>query len=196
MAIGEWRDFGMTEQFTGYRIDGKSIYLRFVLKSDFDEYYAFLQDPESNRLTGTQTVFTHEDVSTWIKKISVIHDDRVDFMIFSKDSDHFLGEVVLNEIDSINRSANIRVGINLQHSSKGYGTEAMMLMLRHGFEKLKLHRIHLGVYAFNPRAIHVYEKIGFQREGILRDDLYLDGEYHDMIMMAILEDEFRGTTTT
>lgn len=186
----------MTEQFTGYRIDGKSIYLRFVLESDFDEYYAFLQDPESNRLTGTQTVFTHEDVSTWIKKISVIHDDRVDFMIFSKDSDHFLGEVVLNEIDSINRSANIRVGINLQHSSKGYGTEAMMLMLRYGFEKLKLHRIHLGVYAFNPRAIHVYEKIGFQREGILRDDLYLDGEYHDMIMMAILEDEFRGTTTT
>ncbi len=62
-------------------------------------------------------------------------------------------------MDTVNRSANIRIGIQgSTFRGKGYGTEAMLLMLRVGFVSLNLHRIHLGVYTFNPRAIHVYEK--------------------------------------
>ncbi|WP_278739257.1 GNAT family N-acetyltransferase, partial [Paenibacillus macerans] len=45
---------------------------------------------------------------------------------------------------------------------------------------------------FNPRAIHVYEKIGFRREGVLRDELFMDGGFHDSILMSMLEDEFRA----
>ena len=54
-----------------------------------------------------------------------------------------------------------------------------------------MHRIELGVYAFNPRAIHVYEKLGFKREGTLRDSICWDGTFHDMIVMSILEEEYR-----
>lgn len=152
-----------------------------------------MQDPEMNRLTGSQREFTRDEIAAWIAKISVTSGDRIDFMIVMKETDELLGEVVLNEIDSINRSANIRIGIQgTQHRGKGYGTEAMVQMLRYGFESMKLHRIHLGVYTFNPRAIRVYEKIGFQREGIQRDALYMDGEFHDMLTMAILEEEFRS----
>jgi RimJ/RimL family protein N-acetyltransferase len=183
----------MTEQLTELRIEGSAIEFRFVRESDLEAYYAFLQDPEMNRLTGSQREFTRDEIAAWIRKIGVENGDRVDFMIVLKETDELLGEVVLNEIDSINRSANIRIGIQgTQHRGKGYGTEAMIHMLRYGFETLKLHRIHLGVYAFNPRAIHVYEKIGFQREGIQLDALYLDGEFHDMITMAMLEDKFRS----
>ncbi len=187
----------MTSNRTGplkeLQIEGRNILLRYAQESDLDEYFTFLQDSEMNRLTGSQGEITRDQTAVWIKKISVVSSERVDFMILLKRTNELLGEVVLNEIDSINRSANIRIGIQKsQHRGKGYGTEALIEMLRYGFNTLNLHRIHLGVYTFNPRAIHVYEKIGFKREGVERDSLYLDGEFHDMITMSILEDEFRS----
>lgn len=172
--------------------EGSAIRLRLARESDLDAYYSSLNDPESMRLTGTHSEFTREEIAAWIRKIKIPSEDRTDFLIVLHDTDEFLGEVVLNEMDPINRSANIRIVIGTQHHGKGYGTEAMRLMLNYGFKTLKLHRIHLGVYVFNPRAVHVYEKIGFQREGMQRDVLYWEGEFHDMIMMSILEEEFLG----
>ncbi|OAB37076.1 GCN5 family acetyltransferase [Paenibacillus macquariensis subsp. defensor] len=181
----------MTKQYRELQMEGTTINLRLARESDFQSYYAFLLEPESKRLTGTQRDFSQDEISDWIKNISKINEDRVDFMIISKVTDEFLGEVVLSEIDSINRNANIRIAIGMQQSGNGYGTEAMNLMLRYGFETLNLHRIGLEVYAFNPRAIHVYEKIGFRREGVQRDWLYSEGKFHDLIMMSILENEFQ-----
>jgi len=63
-------------------------------------------------------------------------------------------------------------------------------MLKHGFETLKLHRIELGVYDFNPCAQHVYEKVGFVKEGVCRDVLLWDGKYQSSITMSMLEDEW------
>ncbi|NIK80046.1 RimJ/RimL family protein N-acetyltransferase [Paenibacillus castaneae] len=186
-----------TEQLAEIQIEGRDIFLRFAQESDLDDYFTFLQDPESNRLTGSQREFTRDEIAAWIRKISVINSDRVDFVILLKKTNELLGEVVLNEIDSINRSASIRIAIQgNQHRGKGYGTEAMIQMLRVSFNVLKLHRVYLEVYTFNPRAIHVYEKIGFKREGLQRDALYMNGEFHDMITMAILEDEFRSLHKT
>ncbi|WIV21034.1 GNAT family protein [Paenibacillus polygoni] len=181
-----------TEQLTDIQIDGKDIYLRIARESDLNDYFTYLQDPEL-RLTGTQREFTYDEIAAWIRKISVISSDRVDFLIFLKRTNELLGEVVLNEIDSINRCANIRIGIQgTQHRGHGYGTDAIIQMLRYGFNTINLHRIDLTVYTFNPRAIHVYEKIGFKREGLHRDTLYLDERFYDMLTMAILEDEFRS----
>lgn len=183
----------MMEQLEGLQIEGKGIILRMAKASDLEAYYSFLQDAESKKLTGSNQEFTREVIADWLRKIAEPNPDRVDFMIISKETKELLGEVVLNEIDSANRSANIRIGIQgSSNRGKGHGTEAMILTLRHGFETLKLHRIHLGVYPFNPRAIHVYKKIGFQQEGIQRDALYQDGKFHDMIEMSLLEDEFRA----
>ncbi len=114
-------------------------------------------------------------------------------MIITKETGEFAGEVVLNDVDLINRSANTRIALDgARFTGKGYGSEAMLHMLRYGFNTMHLHRIHLGVCAFNPRAIHVYKKLGFRQEGIERDALYQDGEFHDMITMSMLEDEFRA----
>lgn len=69
---------------------------------------------------------------------------------------------------------------------RGYGTQATEAVVAYGFDVVGLHRISLGVYAFNPRAQRAYEKVGFQREGVRRDALYWEGEWHDEVMMAIL----------
>lgn len=60
------------------------------------------------------------------------------------------------------------------------------------FEALKLHRLELDVYSFNPRAENVYLKAGFRREGIRREAVFLDGQYADDILMSILEDEWKA----
>jgi len=183
----------MTELVETPHIEGEKIVLRYARESDLDAYFAFLLDPEMTLLTGSQGEFSRESIAAWIRKIGVQHEDRVDFIIISKETGELAGEVVLNEMDTVNRSANIRIGLEgARHCGKGYGTEAMLHMLRYGFDTLGLHRIHLGVYSFNPRAVHVYRKLGFKQEGIERDVLFQNGEFHDMIVMAMLEDEFRS----
>ncbi|WP_370541814.1 GNAT family N-acetyltransferase [Alicyclobacillus sp. SO9] len=91
-----------------------------------------------------------------------------------------------------NRSGNFRIAINTQLAGRGYGTEATAIMLEYGFGILNLHRIDLDVYSINERAIHVYEKVGFKREGVLRDAHYYNNTYYDTIIMSILEDEYRS----
>ncbi|WP_371413714.1 GNAT family N-acetyltransferase [Virgibacillus sp. Bac330] len=63
-------------------------------------------------------------------------------------------------------------------------------IINYGFEQLNLHRIELEVFDFNTRARKSYEKLGFKQEGIRREVLFYDGEYHHAIMMSILKDEY------
>ncbi|GAB4194144.1 MAG: GNAT family protein [Roseiflexaceae bacterium] len=165
--------------------------LRPIRLDDIDAYLALLQDEEGLRLTGTQATFTREQTEGWLRTIAE-REDRVDLAIVPAGADELVGEVVLNKIDPDNRSANIRIGIRQPHTGRGYGSEAMRLMLGYAFEQLRLHRVDLEVFLFNPRALHVYEKLGFKREGVLRDVILLDGVYHDAIVMSMLEDEYRA----
>ena len=75
----------------------------------------------------------------------------------------------------------------------GYGTEVMRVLLRHGFETLNLNRVFLRVHEANARAIHVYEKVGFQHEGRLRQAVYRKGLYQDMLVMSVLRVEWVKT---
>jgi len=74
--------------------------------------------------------------------------------------------------------------------SKGYATEATHLLIGHAFETLNLNRVWLHVYDKNPRALRAYEKVGFKKEGVLRQDHYREGRYWNTIVMAILREEW------
>jgi RimJ/RimL family protein N-acetyltransferase len=73
---------------------------------------------------------------------------------------------------------------------QGYGTEAMRLALTFAFEELNLHRVQLTVFSYNRRAIALYEKLGFRREGVFREFLQRDGVRHDMLLYGLLRHEF------
>lgn len=174
-------------------LTGERVYLRPFTPADADLVLAGANEPTSAKLTGTHATFTREQIDAYIQRNLAPGADRAAFIFADRADDRAVGEVVINEIDEDNRSANIRIAIfDPADWSKGYGTDALRLMVRYGFESLKLHRIELGVYDFNPRAVRVYEKIGFRREGVLRDALLWDGEYHDMVLMSVLEQEWTG----
>jgi RimJ/RimL family protein N-acetyltransferase len=171
-------------------LHGKTITLRPIVKEDAEAMLESVQDKESNRLTGTQQTFAREQIETWCESLAT-QEGRIDCAIVSRETNEYLGEVVLNQIDEVNRSANFRIALKgSMYYGKGIGTEAARLMLGYGFNTLQLHRIDLEVYPFNPRAIHVYEKLGFVREGVRREVLLMDGTYHDAMIMGLLRHEF------
>ena len=102
-----------------------------------------------------------------------------------------IGTVGLYDADLLTRKAEFRILLGAPHTGKGYGTEATRLVLDFGFQRLGLHRIWLGVTDANIPAVKCYEKCGFTREGLLRDDLFRDGHFYDSIRMSILDTEWR-----
>ena len=170
---------------------GNGLYLRPYILDDAEAVLAGANEPVGRKLTGTHMTFTMEQVVAYIENNQMgVDDSRAGFVICLPDGT-VTGEVVINEIDTGNHSANIRIALFAErYFGQGLGSEALRLMLDYGFSTLNLHRIELGVYAFNPRAIHVYEKLGFKREGVRRDALYYDGMYHDEIIMSVLAHEW------
>ena len=147
-----------------------------------------LDDPETNRLTGTQDDISYEDVLMHLRRIGKA-DDRVDFGIEVQGK--LVGECVLNDIDRPNRSASFRIAIwDPASRGKGIGTDATRLTVAHAFNVLDLNRVELEVFAFNPKARHIYQNLGFTVEGVRRQALWWEGEPVDAIMMAILREEF------
>jgi RimJ/RimL family protein N-acetyltransferase len=113
------------------------------------------------------------------------------FGIVVKDGDRLIGTTALHQLHPVNRSAlfGILIG-DLASQDRGYGTEATALTVRYGFQVLNLHRIELNAYDHNPRAIHVYEKVGFHHEGCMRQAHYHAGRYVDVHRFALLRHEW------
>lgn len=170
-------------------LEGRRVYLRPIEKEDLDFFYTTLWDKEGRRLTGTQTVFSRLGVQKWFEKISE-DSSRIDLIICSQENHQPIGDMAMLDIDHQNRNAVVRIALFDPFCGKGYGTEAMSLLLKYGFEIMNLHRIGLDVYSFNKRAMKSYEKLGFKLEGTIRDELFYDGEYHDSNIMGVLKDEF------
>ncbi len=141
-------------------------------------------NPETTRLTGTHRVFTFDEVEEYAATRPE-QTDRVDLAVLRAEDGKVLGEIVLNDLDVDNESMGFRIALG-HELGKGYGTEAIRLLLRYAFDVIGLHRIELEVYDFNPRAIASYLKCGFVEEGRKRDALRWDGQWHDALLMGAL----------
>lgn len=147
-------------------------------------------DKEVMYYTGTVNNPTKEQVYSYIERI-VEDKSREDFIIYDLHN-NILGEVVLNEIDYDNSCCEFRIAIfNKDLCGKGIGYKATLEVLRVAFEELKLHRVELEVFDYNPRAKRMYEKVGFKIEGFKRDGIFIENEYKGIYIMSILDDEYR-----
>jgi RimJ/RimL family protein N-acetyltransferase len=107
------------------------------------------------------------------------------------ETDRLIGEVRLDRIDMQDRRVSLAIGIlDPDCLGKGLGTQASMLVLDHAFYDLKLHRVAIRVLAYNTRAIRSYQKCGFLIEGREREAAFVNGRWHDDVIMGLLEHEF------
>ena len=168
---------------------GEKVILRPFRPEDLGFLEECLVDPEVNKYTGSDACFDRDFVIQWYNTRN-IQEDRLDLAIVDKIQQIPVGEAVINEYDEIKHSMNFRILIGPKGRDKGFGTEATKLMIDYIFKNTDLTQITLGVYAFNPRAKRVYEKIGFVLESIDKDDLEYEGELIDAYNMVLTRDRW------
>lgn len=172
-------------------LNGPHVRLEPLDSRHFQGYRAMLSEPESLRLTGSHRRFTDEEIRHWLATRQD-HHDRADWAVVRHEDNVLLGEVVLNDLDEHNACVGFRIClIGPRVFGLGYGTEATGLVVDYAFDIAGLRRICLEVFDFNTRVQRVYEKCGFVREGIQRDALHWDGQWHDALSMAILSTDPR-----
>ncbi len=172
-------------------ISGKKVRLRAFREDDLKNVLAWLNNPAVTRYLSSMRPWSVVEERGWLDR-AMRNDDptAVTYVIESADGE-YAGSIGLMHIDGRNRRAEVGVVISRPEDwGRGMGSEAMILMLRHAFEEMNLHRVTLRVYTFNERAQRSYVKIGFVEEGRLREDTYRHGAWHDTVLMGILADEF------
>jgi RimJ/RimL family protein N-acetyltransferase len=176
-------------------LTGTNIYLRPLEREDAQQCVAWFNNPEITRWLLMYRPINLRAEEEFIDKALQSEHDLV-LGIVVQNNDRLIGGTGLHQIDFKNRHAGFGISIGEKEEwDKGYGTEATRLMVRHAFETLNLNRVWLHVYEYNQRGIRTYEKVGFQKEGILRQDTYGEGRYWDTIVMAILREEWNARTT-
>lgn len=175
---------------------GQRVVLRPIVASDAEFMWDDLADPESQRLTGTHATFDRETIDRWAAT-RMEQADRLDLAVTDRATGAWLGEIVINDWDPHNRSCGFRIALAADARDRGIGTEATRLLIDHVFsEHPEVHRIGLEVFAFNPRARAVYERVGFVYEGTRRDALRWDDEWIDAIDMAMLRPDWERVRAT
>ena len=151
----------MNGRWTKPNLVGKCVVLRPITVADTDAQWEAVNDPQGNDLTATTATFTYEQIRDWCSTRAAAA-NRLDLAIVEKATGEYAGEVVLNEYVATTESANFRVALRgPAWFGRGLGTEATRLVVAHGFDSIGLRLITLEVLERNPRAIRVYEKVGF-----------------------------------
>jgi len=177
-------------------LKGKSVLLRPVKRSDIAYFLKWLNDPEVVQYLELYLPMTEMYEEKYIEELGTTRaKSDAPFVIEAIEgaSTKPIGNCGLHEINSKDRRAIFGIGIGEKdYWSKGYGTEATRLLVDYGFQQLNLHRISSSAFAFNERSIRFHEKIGFQKEGRLRQAIFKNGQYHDLMLFGILREEWKG----
>lgn len=171
---------------------GALVRLREYRKEDVPLAQSFLNDLETRSLLNPRLPYpyTLADEEKWFEQQSANH-EAYNFAIETLEKGKYIGGCGINEIDWKVRVAEVGIFIgDKDYWGKGYGTDAMEVLLRVCFEQLNMRKARLHVFSYNDRARRSYEKCGFQAEGILRQEIYAHGRYHDDIAMGILRSEW------
>ncbi len=162
------------------------IYLRFMTHEDTDLIVAWRNSDAVRKNFIYQALFTRESHENWIRTM-VDTGKVVQMIICDSDTKKPLGSVYIRDIDRRHNKAEYGIFIGEPEArGRGVGTAAAKLMLRYCFEEEGLHRVFLRAFADNLQAIRSYEKAGFLREGLLCDDVCIEGQYCDIVWMAAI----------
>ncbi len=175
---------------------GERVRLTALRPDDVATVTRWYDDGDFARMFQSSPAFPRSEaaIRRWIEDASRSSDHAYAFAIRLLYSDDMIGYIEIDEIRWNHRSAWLAIGIgDAAHRGKGYGYEAMLLVLRFVFHEINLHRVQLNVFSYNAHAQRLYERLGFQREGVWREALLRDGVYHDLILYGLLAHEWEAS---
>jgi RimJ/RimL family protein N-acetyltransferase len=171
---------------------GERVRLRGVLDDDLPTLAKWEMDPGrmatlSNWVVPPSEAAAKEQLARW----GANGKDDVGFAIETlNDPAALVGNIALWGARPKDRCATVAIALGREHIGRGYGTDAMRIIVDYGFREMGLHRIQLSVAPFNPGAIRVYKKVGFVEEGRHREYVMHGGHWYDEILMSILDHEW------
>lgn len=172
---------------------GERVTLRYLKAEDKDLYQKWINDRDIIHYNTTYYPVSDYSHDRWFEEVST-RKDLIIFSIVENANRGLIGSCSLRNINQLHRNGEVQIRIGeKEFHGKGYGSEAVKLLVEYGFVELNLHRIFLQVFNDNLRAIKSYKKCGFVEEGTLRDSVYINGTFKDLVIMSILRDEFEAS---
>ena len=167
------------------KLEGERIYLSPIHPDDIEIYAKWLNDAKI-----TQFLTIHNSYVTLGGEKEFVESTQKEefvFGIINKETDTLMGNIGLTKFDYKGGTAELGIFIGDEENlGKGYGSEAIKLLVKFGFEELRLHNIMLTVYDFNERAQKAYKKCGFKEFGRRHEARFFNGKYHDIVYMEII----------
>lgn len=158
--------------------------------SDVENIMTWVNDPEViKNLQHFNKKFTKKDETEYVGRILKSKNDFV-FSFFNERGE-YVGQGGIHQISWENKLGRLSVIIKREFWNKGYAQEILPALVVHAFKKLRLHKIWLMHWKENKKVGHLYKKSGFVKEGILKDEYFWCGKYHDMVRMAIVNRKTR-----
>ena len=171
---------------------GDNVYLSPISVDDVEEYAEMVNDIKVSVGLGYLSYTNIIDFESEKEFLISVKKEKM-FAVRLLENDELLGNIGFNSLDIINRNGALGVLIgNPRHQRKGYGTEALKLILDYGFSFLNLRNISLSVFEYNEAAYNLYKKAGFKEVGRLRKAVEIMGKTYDVIIMDMLKEEFQS----
>lgn len=166
-------------------IEGNLVRLRAFERGDVDANHAFVNDRETLRgmVSGIPFPASMEDECRWLEQQTSYTRGEYQFAIEDFEGS-LVGRCGVIRLDWKNRVAELAIMIGTPYRGRGYGKEAMALLCDFCFNEMNLHKLKVSVFAFNEPAIRCYESNGFVREGLLKQEIFRDGEYRDVVILS------------
>lgn len=171
------------------KIRGERLYLSPVNEDDLEIYTKWMNDKDITEKIGNY----YKNITLSSEKKYLENVNEYSFAIVLKKENRLIGNISLMDVNNINQTASLGIFIGEKEDrNKGYGKEAIKILLDYGFNTLNLNNIMLSVFSFNEFAIMTYEKLGFKKIGQRRNSIYRNGKLYDEIFMDILKDDFNN----
>ncbi|MCR4991182.1 MAG: GNAT family N-acetyltransferase [Lachnospiraceae bacterium] len=168
------------------RIEGERVYLRSITYEDTDMIVAWRNQENVIRYFFYRGEFTKEGHLKWMKE-RVETGEVVQFIVCMKEDDRPVGCTYIRDVDRVNNKAEYGVFLGEEDvRGHGIGKEILNLTVDYAFNVLKLHRIYARVYESNKPSLYSFLHCGFKQEALLKDDIFADGEYHDVVILGRL----------
>ena len=173
------------------KLQGEKVYLSPVAINDADTFVEWMNDFQVTDYTGRSSqLCSYEQEKLWVAE--QVNQSSNFMAIVREDNDEVIGTISLNQLNFVDRTATLGIMIGKsENRSKGYGTEAIGLILDFAFNYLNLNSVFLTYLECNERARRCYDKVGFKEIGRRRKSRFINGKYYDQVMMDILAEEFK-----
>lgn len=173
---------------------GRLVYLRPGERADIPLFVRWLSDAGTTRNLAIRSPIGQAMEERWFETMLDHHGrERWFFVICRLEDDRQVGSLDLHAVDLTNGSAGIGIAIgDPSDTGRGYGSDAMAVLIRFAFDELRLERVWLDVYDENTGARRVYERLGFVHEATFRRGLYRRGAFIDVLRMGLLRDEWHA----